>query len=91
MGTHFEWDPEKADENQQKHGIAFAEAISIFADPLVLIDDDRDHSYGEERFIALGMSELHRLLLVVYTQRGDRLRLISARKPTRREVKSYEG
>lgn len=89
MEISFEWDPEKAASNQHKHGVAFQEATSVFADPLLAIDFDREHSGGEERFIALGMSHLHRLILVVYTQRGDCVRIISARKPTRREVKTY--
>jgi uncharacterized DUF497 family protein len=91
METEFEWDPGKADANQQKHGIDFGEAMSVFADPLLAIQSDHEHSHDEERFIALGMSDLHRLVVVVYTQRGNRVRIISARKPTRREVKSYES
>jgi uncharacterized DUF497 family protein len=91
MRYSFEWDPEKAAANEAKHGITFAEARSVFLDPLVQRDPDDDHSFYEPRFTAIGMSQLGRLLIVTYTEPGDRIRIISARKPTRREVANYEG
>lgn len=90
MNDAFEWDPQKAAANEAKHGIAFAEATSVFLDPLVRIDRDDDHSVDEERSTAIGLSKLGRLLLVTYTDRGDHIRIISARRPTRREVADYE-
>jgi uncharacterized DUF497 family protein len=91
MNDSFEWDPKKAAANEAKHGITFEEATSVFLDPLVRIRPDDDHSLDEERSTATGMSQLGRLLVVTYTDRPDRIRIISARKPTRREVASYEG
>lgn len=90
MRYSFEWDPEKAAANEAKHGITFEEATSVFLDPLVQNQPDDDHSLDEERFAAIGLSQFGRLLLVTYTDRGDRIRIISARKPTRREVADYE-
>jgi uncharacterized DUF497 family protein len=77
----FEYDPRKAQTNRQKHGISFAEAESVFFDPLAIHDIDPD-AIGEERFIALGMGNSGLLLVVVYTMRGDKIRLISARRAT---------
>ena len=85
----YEWDPRKAIINLRKHGIDFADAVSVFADELALTL--RDPYPGEVRFITLGMDALERLLVVVYTWRGDRIRLISARKATRHERITYEG
>lgn len=83
----FEWDDEKAEANRGKHGVSFEEATSIFLDVNYLLTPDRDH---EERFIALGFSELARLLVVVHLERGERVRLISARRATRPEAMTYE-
>jgi len=85
----FEYDPKKAQANQQKHGISFADAESVFFDPLAIHDIDPD-SIDEERFIAIGMGSLGLLFVVVYTMRGDVIRLISARRATRQEIKVYE-
>jgi uncharacterized DUF497 family protein len=86
----FEYDPQKARTNQQKHGVSLADAEFIFFDPLAIHDIDPD-STDEERFIAVGMGNSGQLLVVVYTMRGDVIRLISARRATRQEIKAYEG
>jgi uncharacterized DUF497 family protein len=90
MNDAFEWDPEKAAANEAKHGITFEEATSVFLDPLLENRPDDDHSVNEERYTAIGFSQVGRLVLVTYTDRGDRIRIISARRPTRREVANYE-
>lgn len=90
MSYSFEWDPGKAAANEAKHGITFGEAADVFIDPLVQIRPDDDHSSNEARFAAMGMSQFGRLLIVTYTERGNHIRIISARKPTRREVAEYE-
>ena len=84
----IEFDPVKAAKNLQKHGISFEEAATCLLDPQALVDEDLD-SETESRWILLGMSHQARLLLVVYTLRGDAVRLISARKPTAKEVSYY--
>jgi uncharacterized protein len=84
----YQWDTDKAKVNFRKHGIDFADAVSIFTDNLAItIPDER---YDEERFITIGMDAFGRILVVVYTWRGDEIRLISARKATRCEQKQYE-
>jgi len=88
--VQFEWDPEKAAENERKHGVSFDEAATAFGDPLSLTIPDPDHSEQEDRFILLGESFRARLIVVVHTDRGDRIRLISARLATRNERRSYE-
>ena len=85
----FEYDPRKAQSNWQKHGVSFAEAEFVFFDPLAIHDIDPD-SIDEERFIAVGMGNSGQLLVVVYTMRGDSIRLISARRARRREAEAYE-
>jgi hypothetical protein len=87
----FEWDRAKAASNARKHGVTFDEASTVFADPLVLLKHDPDHSRGEERHLLLGMSNRQRLLVVAYCDRSPRTRLISARQATRRERANYEG
>jgi hypothetical protein len=87
----FEWDPQKAGLNLERHGVSFTEAITVFGDPLEVTISDPDHSEGERRFLSLGMSEARRLLVVAYTERGSRIRLISARETTARERKVYEA
>jgi uncharacterized protein len=84
----FEWDPNKAVSNLRKHGVRFAEAATVFEDGAMLTmpDDEPD----EERFVALGMGSMGRILVVVYTIRGDRIRIVSARKATRQERSQYE-
>jgi uncharacterized DUF497 family protein len=85
----FEWDPDKAASNLSKHGVRFAEATTVFEDEaaLTMSDDDPD----EERFVALGIGSMGRILVVVYANRGDRIRIISARKATRQERSQYES
>ncbi len=83
------WDPEKADLNYRKHKVRFSDAESVLFDPMALTDED--HSADEEqRFVTIGTDALDRVLVVVYTCRGRDIRLISARRATRNERKSYE-
>ena len=86
----FEYDPQKAQTNWRKHNVSFAEAEFVFYDPLAIHDIDPDAT-DKERFIAVGMGNSGLLLVVVYTMRGDAVRLISARRATRQEAKAYEG
>lgn len=86
----FEWDQNKAYINEQKHQIAFEEAQTVFYDSHALIFDDEWHSLNEQREIIIGYSQLENLLLVVFTERSTAIRIISARKATRRERKDYE-
>ena len=86
---HFEWDEEKADKNLQKHGISFDEAVTCFYDPTQIAFYDPDHSESEYREILIGHSNNGRLLLVVYTLREDAIRVISARKATKKEAEDY--
>ncbi len=91
MALKFEWDEKKAASNCTKHGVTFDEASTVFADPLAVIFDDEEHSADEVREIIVGHSVFERLLLVSFTERGDDLvRIISARKATKRERKDYE-
>ena len=86
----FEWDPEKAGANFRKHGVSFDEATTVFGDPLSVTILDPDHSSTEDRFIDLGMSHRARLIVVSYTERGRRIRIVSARLATRKERRTYE-
>jgi uncharacterized DUF497 family protein len=86
----FEWYGPKASANRAKHRITFEEAATAFRDPLGRITEDPRHSEGEQRFALLGQSEERRLLVVMFTERGEAIHLISARKATRRERKEYE-
>ncbi|MFP5212729.1 MAG: BrnT family toxin [Acidobacteriota bacterium] len=86
----FEWDIVKAKKNMLKHGIDFADATGVFDDPMALTFEDQI-AYGEVREITLGMDTLDRLLVVVYTYHGETIRIISARKATKRERGFYEG
>lgn len=90
MALHFEWDPKKAAANFARHGVSFPEAVTAFADPWSITVPDLDHSLAEARFLLLGHSERDRLLVVAHTERGDSIRLISARLATRRERTTYE-
>ncbi len=81
----FEWDPKKATENIQKHGVTFQEAATVFGDPLAITFDDPDHSLSEGRHITFGLSLQKRLIVVSHTERGDRTRIISARLMDRKE------
>jgi uncharacterized DUF497 family protein len=86
----FEWDRTKAERNFRKHGIGFDEAISVFADPFELTVYDPDHSVMEGRFVGIGLSSLGRLLVVGYTERESKIRLIFARRATGPESMDYE-
>ncbi|MDP1538004.1 MAG: BrnT family toxin [Burkholderiales bacterium] len=89
----FEWDPAKAGANLKKHGVSFEEAQSVFYDEFAVQFFDEKHSSGEERFLLLGMSTGAKLLLVCHCERdaGHVIRIISARKATRRESAFYRG
>jgi uncharacterized protein len=86
----FEWDPRKAAKNIGRHGVNFTEAATVFGDPLGVTTSDPDHSAEEDRYIVVGVSHRARYLLVAFVERGDRIRLISARELTRVEREAYE-
>ena len=86
----FEWDPEKARANLRRHGVSFEEAAAIFGDWLHITRPDPLHSTDEERFVTIGMSTRNRLLVVIHTDRADRVRIISARAANRLEKENYE-
>jgi hypothetical protein len=90
VGLTFEWDARKAARNLLKHGVSFEEATTAFADPFSLTIRDPDHAEEEERFIQLGRSSRDRILVVVHTERGDNIRIISARRASRSERRQYE-
>ena len=90
MALSFEWDPNKAKANLAKHAVSFEEASTVFGDPLSLTIPDPAHSQIEDRFIIMGRSHRGKLLVVVHTERGDNLRVISARRASRKERKNYE-
>ena len=85
-----EWDESKNLLNQKKHRVSFEEAATVFADPLEIMINDPDHSSAEQRFISIGESFRRRLVIVSYTERANKIRIINARKPTRRERRAYE-
>ena len=89
---NFDWDPKKEKNNIQKHGVSFREAVTVFYDPLAKITTDPDHSIQEDRFILIGHSQRSRLLFVVhvYRSKSDTVRIISARKATKKEMKDFE-
>jgi len=90
MSLEFEWDEDKAWRNLLKHRISFEEAITVFADPMALTVFDEAHSTQELRFKTTGLSERIRVLLIVHAERGDRIRLISARRASAKERQAYE-
>lgn len=90
MNFIFEWDENKAETNRQKHGVSFDEAQTVFTDSLSAMMPDAEHSDTEERFLIIGTSGKNRVIVVSYTERGDKIRLISARKATQNERKQYE-
>ncbi len=90
MGLFFEWDINKARTNVLKHKVAFEEAATVFGDERSLTIDDMAHSEQEKRKITLGKSVKNHLIVVVHTERGERIRIISARKASRKERKQYE-
>lgn len=85
----FEWDKSKAKKNLSKHGINFADTFAVFEDPNAVTLDD--NASNERRYITIGMDAFGRILVVVYTWRGNNIRIISARKAIRSEVKQYES
>ncbi len=86
----FEWDPAKCRTNLAKHGVDFADAVAVFEDSLALVRPDPE-ARGERRFVLLGMDAFARHLVVVFAERGDNIRLISARVASPKERRSYEG
>ena len=91
----FEWDPAKADRNAKDHGVTFEQAATVFLDAMLLSQLDQEHSDEEERWVSLGMDKAARLLVVCHTYReitenGARIRIFSARKATRHEIRDYE-
>ena len=86
----FEWDPSKAKKNIETHGISFDEASTAFRDTLSVTIHDPLHSAEEDRFILIGNSHRNRLLVIVHTEREDKIRIISARNATKKERKQYE-
>jgi len=91
MDLAFEWDPSKAAANVRKHGVTFDEASTVFGDPLASVFADPDHSLAEERLVLVGRSHRDRVLVVMFTERPPRVRLISARPATRPEREAYEA
>lgn len=90
MSLLFEWDAEKAKSNLDKHGVSFEEASTAFGDTLSTTIADPAHSEGETRYLLLGMTTSHRTVVVAHTERGDNIRIITARLATRKEVRDYE-
>jgi uncharacterized DUF497 family protein len=88
LAVDFEWDPAKAAANRRKHGVSFADAVGVFEDDRALTLEDQHPE--EERWVTIGRDPLGRVLVVSYCWRENRIRLISARKAARREVRSYE-
>jgi hypothetical protein len=86
----FEWDDEKAASNIVKHGISFLEAATVFRDHRGILKRDLAHSVNEDRFLLIGVSLERRIITVVHVERGERIRIISARPATPRERRDYE-
>lgn len=90
MKLNFEWDENKAKANLKKHRVSFDEATTVFLDPFSITIPDSDHSREERRYIDIGSSDKGHVLIVVYTERGSNIRIISCRKATSLERKLYE-
>ena len=90
MGVRFEWDENKGRKNLSKHSISFEEASTVFGDPNSIIITDSVHSESEDRFVILGRSYRGKIMVVVHTERGESIRIISARPATRTESRTYE-
>ena len=88
MADDFEWDQAKAAANYKKHGVRFEHAVGAFEDPFALIELDESEEYGEDRFLLTGRAA-GGILVVVYTERGERVRIISAREATEYERRNY--
>jgi len=91
MNSEFEWDPAKAATNLHNHGVSFVEAATVFFDPLSITVPDPSHSSEEDRFVITGLSYQRHTIVVVHTDRGDTIRIISARLATPSERKKYES
>jgi hypothetical protein len=90
MALRFRWDSRKALSNERKHGVRFEEATTAFDDALSVTIEDPDHSMDEHRFVLIGLSNRRRLLIVVHSEQGKAIRIISARRANRQERQSYE-
>jgi uncharacterized protein len=90
MHPTFEWDEDKTKANQRKHRVSFGEAATVFHDPFVASMVDPMHSDDEQRFVAMGRSSQGRLLVIIYAERESKIRIISCRRATSTERKSYE-
>jgi uncharacterized DUF497 family protein len=88
--VEYEWDPGKDRTNREKHGVSFAEASTVFLDPLHVTVFDERHSIGEFRFRTIGYTSTNQLVIVAHTDREDRIRIITAREATARERRQYE-
>lgn len=86
----FEWDKNKAESNLKKHRVSFEEGETVFEDDFTVTINDDAHSFDEKRFVTIGQSLAGRLLIVFHTFEEERIRIISARKPTKAERKDYE-
>ena len=85
----FEWDPDKARRNAEKHGVSFEEAATVFDDPIFITLIDDEHSIDEERYITIGLSNRGRLLILAHAEREGRIRIISARRAAKKEEQFY--
>jgi len=90
MSLSFEWDAQKAQANERKHGVAFGDAATAFGDPFSVTIPDPDHSVDEARFVLLGATYRRTIVVVVHADRGENIRIISARRATRAERRAYE-
>jgi len=90
MGLNFEWDRRKEESNATKHGVTFEEASTAFGDPFSVTRWDSFHALDEERFVLLGRTSRDQIVVVVHTFRGKNIRIISARRATRNERRTYE-
>ena len=86
----FDWDPNKAEANEDNHGVRFSEGATAFGDPVSITIPDPEHSVGEARFILVGLSYLGRLVVVAHAETHDSIRIISARLATKAERRTYE-
>jgi uncharacterized protein len=86
----IEWDPRKAKSNLEKHGVSFEEAATALSDPMAATGADPDHSMTEQRYVTFGVSEKGRLVVVSHTEKGETIRIISARKASKGEREVYE-
>ena len=90
MSLSFEWDAQKAQSNELKHGVTFVDAATAFGDPFSVTIPDPDHSVEEARFVLLGATYRGTIVVVVHTDRGENIRIISARRATRAERRAYD-